>query len=402
VLRYPVINGVITNSPGISVRLAVTGSGFTVTDDDDNVEVYNSVGVLQSINSRSGIVQTIAYDTNGLFLSVTDSFGHSLTVTRNTVNSISGITLSGGGTAQYAYDGSFRLSTVTNLDGTTRSYQYGNATFTNALTAEIDESGTTYSSWGGYNSQEQATSTQEAGGAGATTLTYNPNGTVTWTDALGAVRTFSYTRIGDINKVTSISGSQCPTCQEMASTTYDAYGWVASRTDYNGNLTCYANDPVRGLELVRVEGFAPGSTCPGTLSSYTPQSGTLQRKITTVWNSTWREPGTITEPNRTTSFTYDGYGNVLTKTVTDTSVTPNLSRTWTYKYFNSGLYGQVQQRAPGPISRPTSRTTPTTTARAEGIAGRSTRSRTASTKSRQSIRITPTGCPSQSLTPTRS
>ena len=35
------------------------------------------------------------------------------------------------------------------------------------------------------------------------------------------------------------------------------------------------------------------------------------------------------------------YGNVLTKTVTDTSVTPNVSRTWTYTYYNSGLDGQV-------------------------------------------------------------
>ena len=46
----------------------------------------------------------------------------------------------------------------------------------------------------------------------------------------------------------------------------------------------------------------------------------------------------ITEPNRTTAFTYNSLGNVLTRTVTDTSVTPNVSRTWTYTY-NS--YGQV-------------------------------------------------------------
>src|SRR6185503_3383152 len=46
----------------------------------------------------------------------------------------------------------------------------------------------------------------------------------------------------------------------------------------------------------------------------------------------------ISEPNRTTSFTHDASGNILTRTVTDTSVTPNVSRTWTYTY-NS--YGQV-------------------------------------------------------------
>ena len=340
ILRYTLQNGVINNPPGVSIRLAVTGSGFTATDDDDNVEVYNSAGAFQSITSRAGVVQTISYDTNGRFHAVTDSFGNSITVTRNTQNSVGSIAMSGSGTVQYGYDNVGRFSSVTNLDGTSRSYIYGNGAFPLLLTAEVDESGTTYSSWG-YDSQGRATSTQEAGGAGAQSLVYNTNGSVTITDALGAVRTFSYSRVGDVNRVIGISGSQCPTCQESAATTYDGAGWAASRLDYNGNLTCYANDPVRGLELVRVEGFAPGSTCPSNLSSYTPLSGTLQRKITTAWDTNWRETDSITEPNRTTSFTYDSYGNILTKTITDTSVTPHVARTWTYAYYNSGLYGQV-------------------------------------------------------------
>ena len=339
ILRYPVQAGVITNPPGTSIRFALSGSGFTVTDDNDNVETYNASGVLQSITSRSGVVQTISYS-GSLFSGVTDSFGNALTVTRNSSNNIASISMTGGGTVQYTYNSSHQLTQVTNLDSTTRGYAY-DPRFASALTSIVDENGTTYSTWT-YNSQEQGTQTQEAGSVNTVNLTYNSNGTVTATDALGAARTLSYTRYGDVGKVTAISGSQCPTCQESASTSYDSYGWVASRTDYNGNLTCYANDPVRGLELVRVEGFASGSTCPANLSTYTPASGTLQRKITTQWSSTWREPQTITEPNRTTSYAFDSYGNVLTKTITDTSVTPNISRTWTYAYYNSGLYGQVQ------------------------------------------------------------
>ncbi len=344
ILRYPIMGGTVTNPPGVSIRLAVTGSGFTVTDDQDTVETYNAAGVLQSITSRAGVVQTLSY-TSGVWSGVNDSFGNSLSVARNTNGTIASVSVRGGGTVYYSYDSSNRLSGVTNLDSTTRSYAYGDATYPFALTGVIDENSVTYSSWT-YDLQERGVTSQLAGGANSATLVYNSN-SVQVTDGLGAIRTFSYSRLGDLNKVTGISGSQCPTCEESAATTYDAYGWVSSRTDYNGNLTCYANDPVRGLELVRVEGFAPGSTCPGTLSSYTPASGTLQRKITTAWSPTWREPQTITEPNRTTSFTFDGYGNVLTKTVTDTSVTPNVSRTWTYQYFNSGLYGQVQT-ATGP------------------------------------------------------
>ena len=337
ILRYTAQNGAINPPPGISIRLSVSGSGYTVTDDDDNVEVYSSSGVLQSITSRAGVVQTISYDTSGRFSGVSDSFGNTLSVTRNAQSAIGSISLSGGGTVSYAYDSSNRLSTVTSLDGTTRSYVYGDSRFINALTAVVDESGTTYSSWS-YDGLERGISTQEAGGANAGTLVYNADGSVTDTDALGAVRIFSYTRIGDINRVIGISGSQCPTCQESAATTYDSYGWVAGRTDYNGNLTCYANDPVRGLELVRVEGFGPGSACPTNLASYTPSAGTSQRKISTTWHQAFTLPTSITEATRTTSFGYDASGNLLTKTVTDTTVSPNVSRTWTYMY-NS--FGQV-------------------------------------------------------------
>lgn len=170
------------------------------------------------------------------------------------------------------------------------------------------------------------------------TLQYPGNGSVTSTDALGAVRTFTFNVIGEQNRVTSISGSQCSTCSEKAATTYDSAGFVSSRTDYNGNLTCYQNDPVRGLELYRVEGFAPGSTCPANLATYTPISGTLQRKISTVWSTTWREPSLITEPNRTTAYTFWPNGSIETKKITDLTVTPHVSRTWSYT-INS--YGQV-------------------------------------------------------------
>ncbi len=109
--------------------------------------------------------------------------------------------------------------------------------------------------------------------------------------------------------------------------------------DYNGNLTCYTNTADnRGLEIVRVEGFAPGSACPSDLPNYAPAAGTRQRQIVTAWDSNFRLPDSIFEPNRTMAFTYDSSGNALTKTITDRSVTPNVSRTWTYTY---DPYGRV-------------------------------------------------------------
>ena len=83
ILRFPVIGGTITNPPGVSLRFAVTGSGYTLTDDSDTVETYNSSGTLLSITTPAGVVQTMSYDGNGLWLSATDSFGNSITVGRD-------------------------------------------------------------------------------------------------------------------------------------------------------------------------------------------------------------------------------------------------------------------------------------------------------------------------------
>jgi YD repeat-containing protein len=336
-LRYPVIGGVVSNPPGISLRLSVTGSGFTLTDDRDNVETYNANGVLLSIAGRGGVTQTLSYDSSGLLSAIADSFGNTLTISRDAQARISSVAATGGASVQFGYGLNQTLTGVTHADGTKSIYGYGNSSYPTALTSLVDENGAQFSSWT-YDTQGRASSTQEAGGADATSMAYNADGSVTTTDAFGTARTFAYTRVGDISRPISISGSQCPTCQEMAATSYDANGWVASRTDYNGNLTCYANDPTRGLELTRVEGFASGSTCPTNLVAYTPTAGTRQRKIATVWDANFREPDSITEANRTRSFTYDTSGNALTKTVTDTSVTPNMARTWTYTYDS---YGRV-------------------------------------------------------------
>lgn len=338
VIRFSLQGGALVPPTGTLLRLQQIVGGFELTDAADNLETYDSNGRLLSIRSRAGVMQTLSYDGAGRLFNVVDSFGHLIGFEHDAAGRLTQVTTPDLHTLQYGYDTAGRLSTVTNTDGSTRTYVYENASFPNALTGVIDENNHRLSTWT-YDAQGRATHTSEAGGAGAVTLAYNADGTVMTTDALGAVRTFAFDRYGDSNAVTSISGSQCPTCREGAATTYDTFGFVRSRTDYNGNVSCYAHDAARGLELVRVEGFAPGTACPSNLAGYSPASGSRQRKITTTWSSTHRLPASITESNRTTSFTYDTSGNMLTRTETDTSAMPTVARTWTYTY-NS--FGQVQ------------------------------------------------------------
>src|SRR5207248_418280 len=103
----------------------------------------------------------------------------------------------------------------------------------------------------------------------------------------------------------------CNGCGEDASRTFDANGNITHRTDFNGNQTVYSYDVTRNEETSRTEGY-------GT---------SLARTITTQWDANWRQPDLITEPNRSTAYTYDSMGNVLTRVVTDKTVSPNVTRT---------------------------------------------------------------------------
>jgi RHS repeat-associated protein len=318
IVRFPVEGGSIVAPPSVKLRLESTSGGFTLKDDVDNLESYDATGRLVSITSRSGVVRTLGYDASLQLSTVTDSFGHTFSLGYDLLNRVKTLTDAGGRVVQYGYDPQGRLVSVSSGDGTSRTYQYENATYPKALTGLTDESETRLSTWG-YDTQGRANSTQEAGGAGAYTLVYNTNGTVTATDALGAIRTFTVGRYGDISLVTAISGLQCPTCVESAATTYDSAGFPSTRTDYNGNITTYIYNS-RGLQTSRTEAYG------------TPRA----RTITTDWHPTFRLPTLITEANRTTSFTHYANGNVFTRTVTDTTVGPPVSRTWTYAYNSFG------------------------------------------------------------------
>src|SRR6185437_3067938 len=108
----------------------------------------------------------------------------------------------------------------------------------------------------------------------------------------------------------------------------DANGYVASRTDENGNVTLYQNDP-RGLVLSKTEA-----------------AGTPQQRVTSfTWLPNFHLPAQIVEPGRTTGFTYDASGNLLTRTETDTTTstipysTTGRTRSVSYTYTATG---QVQ------------------------------------------------------------
>lgn len=322
-------------------------TGWTyIAAPNDEVETYDTDGRLISIRSRGGLTHSLVYDADGRLTSVTDDFGRALTFSYDepvgspsAVARISSMTDPGGGVHVYGYTGA-NLTSVTHPDLTARQYVYAGST-PRALTSIVDESAATYATFA-YSSSGKATLSTHAGGADQVSISYAQPVITNWgpatvTDALGTARTYYFTNVLGVAKVTSIvepaaNGSGTKT----TSYTYDVNGNVVSRIDFNGNRTCYAYDLARNLETVRVEGFAAGISCPSNLAAYTPATGTRQRKISTQWHSALRLPTQIDESGRRTTFNYDTSGNVLTKTVLDTATSE--SRTWTYTY---SAFGRV-------------------------------------------------------------
>ena len=255
-------------------------TGWIYTDENERVEHYNAEGKLVTILEKNGDIKTLAYNQDGRLDTVTNQYNRQLSFGYDVNGRLVLVTDPNGGEYQYGYDANGNLENVTNPDGTSKQYQYNDLDFPNALTASIDENGHQIATWT-YDTQGRVIIRQRAGGQDQTTYTYNSDGTTTITDVDGTARTQSFYKINGVYKSRVISGDPCASCGgQNASTTYDANGFVASKTDFNGNVTTYVHN-ARGLEVSRTEA-----------------SGTSQaRTITTEWHSQYRVPVKITRPS---------------------------------------------------------------------------------------------------------
>jgi RHS repeat-associated protein len=241
-----------------------------------------------------------------------------------------------------------RLSQVTYPDRSTVQYVYEDTRFPYSLTGIIDENGNRHASWT-YDGARRAISSQHAGGADAVTIDYSNvqyfmgiqlGGTVAVTNALGKQVLHNIAPNQSMLKLTGLNElASANTAAANTSITYDGNGYVASRTDENGNVTQYQND-YRGLVLSKTEA-----------------AGTAQQRVTTTtWLLNLHLPSQIVEPGRTTRLTYDANGNLLTKTQTDTTTstvpygTNGRTRSWSYTYTTAGQLASVTD----PLSNVTS------------------------------------------------
>jgi len=337
VLTFTSNGGVWTSDTDVDVTLTQAGSIWTLTDHNDTVETYTTVSaseaVLASIQARGGYTQTLTYNTSNQLASVTDTYNRSLSFTYSngllqTVTTPDTLVLTYGYNSSGVKPGVLdRLASITysTNPATSQSYLYENSALPFVLTGIIDEDGNRFATWT-YDSLGRGLTSQHGSGADLTTVSYDDTtGNRTVTNALGEQDIYQFATLQGVPKVTEIDRQASATTAAATSLfTYDANGYAASTTDWNGNLTTYVND-VHGDPTTINEAVG------------TPQA----RTTIIVYDPTFVHlPSTITTQGLTTGFVYDPNENPLSKTLTDTTTqtvpyqTNGQTRPWIYTWQN--------------------------------------------------------------------
>ncbi len=332
-----------TAANGVSDRLVATASGWRYEDLHAGViELYDGTGRIQSATDLQGRRLSYQYsDANtpvtqapgpGLLIGLADQDGRSLAFDLDSSQRTTRVTSSDGTFVQLAYGPSGMLAQLTWQDGNSLRFLYERGDLGWPLTGWVDELGQRAASFG-YGASGLSTSTARHGpdglvGAhsvayGAATPgwnvvedfssppvlwrvhTFNGASSLALTTPTGSAQQMAAATLQGTGKLTAQSqaaGSGCSASN--SSQAYDANGNIASIDDFNGTRTCFAYDPVRPLETVRVEGLAAGASCQSTAAGAVLPPGT--RKLGTQWHPVWSLKTAVSEPGRITTYVYNG------------------------------------------------------------------------------------------------
>ncbi len=335
VISFTSSSGTYTPDSDVDMKLTVSGSTWTLTDQNDTVETYAQSGseaTLQSIKKRGGYTQAIGYS-SGQISYVSDSYDRQLGFSYSSAGLLTGVTTPDSLSLSYGYltyssTGSQLQSVTYNTSPTThQTYLYENLSYPYALTGITDENGSRYATWG-YDGMGRATLSELNGAINYTSVYYNDsNGNRVVKGPLGLVETYKFTTLQGVPKVTEIDRAANGTVKAASETFgYDANGYLRSKNDWNGNNTTWVNNS-HGLPTQIA--FA---------------SNTTNKQITDITYDFWwpHLQHTVATTGLTSGFTYDSAGNMLTRKLTDTTTqsipysTNGQTRTWTYTYNKTG------------------------------------------------------------------
>ena len=304
-------------------KLEVDGAGYRYTSMDGVIEHYNTDGVLQSMEFYYlSLSLYMGYDTEGRLSTVSDQWGRTLQFAYDpTTGRLSTITDPTSCVYTYRYDTDGNLSEVEFPGGEKRTYLYEDTANERLLTGIIDENNKRLFTWQ-YDSEGRVIHQDKAGDE-VITLSYDSDTTTSATDGSGKTTTYYYDVQQGVKKRTGTEVSCTGCTTKTSSISYDSNGRISSVTDFEGNQSTFTYN-LKGQEISRTEAVG------------TPQ----ERTITTQWSpSSLNLPTRVITPEKTTDYTYNTGGKVLTKTETDPDTSQ--TRTWTYTYNTQNLISSV-------------------------------------------------------------
>ncbi|MCW7537681.1 hypothetical protein OOT46_07435 [Aquabacterium sp. A7-Y] len=337
-------------------RITSFEGGYLYRDMSSQVlERYGSTGKLVAMSTASGTLLTPTYSTSataaevapgpGYMISLQDSFGRQVMFTYKTLTTgevvIDKIIDPAGLSIGTSYDANGNLAGLEWPDAS-RFFVYDSSHPKQewALTGIIDEAGARYATIT-YDAIGWARTTELAGGVNkfvvnyteaprrVISMVYNSKNSVftryhEWIPVKGLTITSPNNVVSNIETQATLvrdpanapdKGLPRPTIIDQpagagctASTSeisYDSNGSVASRDDFNGRRVCYAYEPGRSLESVRVEGLANTASCSAVLADGASVP-VAARKITTQWHPDWALQTRVAEPRRIVTTVYNG------------------------------------------------------------------------------------------------
>ena len=259
---------------------------------------FNDNGRLAQLTNPQGSTQTLSYQDKQI--TVQGEQGQQLILTED--EHYQPVSLSAKG-QQWAYEYNTRhqLITVThtlaNSTVKTKRYHYEDSRFPTFLTGITDENGVRFVSWT-YDERGRANSSEHAGGKERTEISYNADGTVTETNALGKKTIYHFGVFDGVKRITAIDGEATANCSASNSRfEYSAKGLLTQKIDNKGVKTSYQYN-AQGLQIEKVEAVD------------TPQA----RTTTTEWDTEKRLPLKTSDGQLETLYQYDEKGQLTSKT----------------------------------------------------------------------------------------
>ncbi len=282
-------------------RLTFDGTQYTLTFPNNTVETYDTAGRLLSITAPNTTPTTLSYSDNTITITKDNA---QLILTIGTNNEVLQAVFPDGTNMSYQYQtisGQLLLEQVTNTEGIIRRYFYEDTRFPTYITGIEDANGNRTASVI-YDDQGRAISSEKGplnSGIERSQIEYHEDGSRTVTNALVKQTTYHFTQFNGEYKMTTVEGHPSENCAGANKAyTYDANGFLESKTDWKGNTTTYIHND-RGQEISRTE------------AAGTPEA----RTITTEWHPDFNLPEKITEPEREIIMGYDESGRLRSRNI---------------------------------------------------------------------------------------